>query len=70
VVGHSWCTASRQYDIALWDLIDKDGYASLPEGTRLCCEVDETKLAEFAKQPIVAERPTRGRMKGGSIADF
>ncbi|MBC8349925.1 MAG: mandelate racemase/muconate lactonizing enzyme family protein, partial [Verrucomicrobia bacterium] len=31
--------------------IDKDGYASLPEGTGLCCEIDEKKLAEIAKTP-------------------
>ncbi|MDA1014474.1 MAG: mandelate racemase/muconate lactonizing enzyme family protein [Planctomycetota bacterium] len=50
--------------------IDKDGYASLPEGVGLCCEVDEPKLLELAKQPIVPEWPTRGRMPDGSIADY
>ena len=51
-------------------IIDKDGYASLPEGTGLCCEVDEAKLAELAKLPIVPEWPKRGRMPDGSIADY
>ena len=51
-------------------IIDKDGYASLPEGTGLCCEIDEAKLAELAKQPIVPEWPTRGRLPDGSIADY
>ena len=51
-------------------LIDKDGYASLPEGTGLCCEIDEAKLAEIAKNPSVPEWPTRGRLPDGSIADY
>lgn len=50
--------------------IDEAGYASLPEGTGLCCEIDEAKLAELAKQPIVPEWPTRGRHPDGSIADY
>lgn len=50
--------------------IDQDGYASLPEGTGLCCDVDEAKLAELAKTPSVPEWPTRGRNPDGSIADY
>ena len=50
--------------------IDTDGYASLPEGTGLCCEIDESKLAEIAKNPSKPEWPTRGRMPDGSIADY
>jgi len=50
--------------------IDDDGYASLPEGTGLCCEVDEARLKQLAKQPIVPEWPVRGRMPDGSIADY
>ena len=50
--------------------IDNDGYASLPEGTGLCCEVDEAMLAEIAKTPGKPEWPTRGRMPDGSIADY
>lgn len=50
--------------------IDAEGYASLPEGTGLCCEIDETKLAELAKTPSVPEWPTRGRMPDGSISDY
>ncbi len=50
--------------------IDEDGHASLPEGTGLCCEIDEERLAELARQPIVPEWPTRGRHPDGSIADY
>ena len=50
--------------------IDKDGYASLPQGVGLCCEIDEAKLAEIAKTPSKPEWPTRGRNPDGSIADY
>ncbi len=50
--------------------IDKDGYASLPEGTGLCCEINEMKLEEISKSPSKPEWPTRGRMPDGSIADY
>ena len=50
--------------------IDDDGYASLPDGTGLCCEVDETRLAELAQTPSKPEWPTRGRHPDGSIADY
>jgi len=50
--------------------IDKEGYASLPQGVGLCCEVDEAKLAELALIPIKPEWPTRGRLPDGSIADY
>ena len=50
--------------------IDKDGYASLPEGPGLGCEVDEAVLAELAKKPSPPEWPTRGRNPDGSIADY
>ena len=50
--------------------IDKDGYASLPEGTGLCCEINEKKLAELAKTPSKPEWPTRGRLPDGSISDY
>jgi hypothetical protein len=52
------------------DGIPQGFYASLPEGTGLCCEVDEAKLAEIAKTPSKPEWPTRGRMPDGSIADY
>jgi hypothetical protein len=42
--------------------IDEEGYASLPEGTGLCCEVDESRLTELAKTPSKPEWPTRGRL--------
>ena len=50
--------------------IDKDGYASLPQGTGLCCEIDEKILAKLAKTPSKPEWPTRGRLPDGSIADY
>ena len=50
--------------------IDAEGYASLPEGTGLCCEVNEAKLAEIAKTPSPPEWPTRGRLPDGSISDY
>lgn len=50
--------------------IDEAGYASLPTGTGLGCEIDEAKLAELAKNPHPPEWPTRGRMPDGSIADY
>jgi len=52
-----------------WE-VDKDGYASLPTGTGLGCEVNEAKLDELSKQPAKPEWPTRGRLKDGSIADY
>lgn len=50
--------------------VDKDGYASLPQGPGLGCEVDETILAELAKKPSPPEWPTRGRHADGAIADY
>ncbi len=50
--------------------IDKDGYASLPQGPGLGCEIDEALLAELAKKPSPPEWPTRGRLPDGSIADY
>jgi len=50
--------------------VDKDGWASLPQGPGLGCEIDEGKLAELAKLPHKAEWPTRGRNPDGSIADY
>jgi galactonate dehydratase len=50
--------------------VDKDGYASLPQGPGLGVEVDEMVLAELAKRPHRPEWPTRGRLRDGSIADY
>ncbi|MBM3980687.1 MAG: mandelate racemase/muconate lactonizing enzyme family protein [Planctomycetes bacterium] len=50
--------------------VDKDGYASLPQGPGLGVEVDEAKLEELAKKPHKPEWPDRGRLKDGSIADY
>lgn len=51
--------------------VDKDGYASLPEGPGLGCEIDENVLAEVTKKPKTPWTwPTRGRLADGSIADY
>ena len=50
--------------------VDQEGYATLPQGTGLCVDVDEAVLAELAKVPRKPEWPTRGRLKDGSIADY
>jgi galactonate dehydratase len=50
--------------------VDKDGYASLPQGPGLGIEIDEQKLEELSKRPHKPEWPTRGRLKDGSIADY
>ncbi len=52
-----------------WE-VDKDGYASLPTGVGLGCEVNEARLDELSRQPSKPEWPTRGRLKDGSIADY
>ena len=50
--------------------IDKDGYASLPVGPGLGCEIDEAKLEELARNPSPPGWPTRGRLSDGSISDY
>lgn len=50
--------------------IDAEGYASLPQGPGMGCEIDETLLAELAKTPAPPEWPTRGRLPDGSISDY
>jgi galactonate dehydratase len=50
--------------------IDQDGYASLPEGPGLGCQINEAVLAELAKKPSPPEWPTRGRLPDGSISDY
>jgi len=50
--------------------IDNDGYASLPQGPGIGCEIDETVLTELAKKPSPPEWPTRGRHADGSISDY
>ena len=50
--------------------IDKDGYASLPQGPGIGCEIDEALLLELSKKPSPSEWPTRGRLPDGSIADY
>jgi galactonate dehydratase len=50
--------------------VDKDGYASLPQGPGLGAEIDEKVLDELAKRPHRPEWRTRGRLRDGSIADY
>lgn len=50
--------------------IDNAGYASLPQGPGIGCEIDETLLGELAKKPSPPEWPTRGRLPDGSISDY
>jgi len=51
--------------------VDKDGYASLPQGVGLGVEVDEAKMEELSKNPKRPwQWPTRGRLKDGSVADY
>jgi galactonate dehydratase len=50
--------------------VDADGYASLPEGVGLGCEIDEKLLAELAKTKQPPEWPDRGRNPDGSVADY
>jgi galactonate dehydratase len=50
--------------------VDEEGYASLPQGPGLGCEIDESVLAELAKQKTPPEWPTRGRLPDGSISDY
>jgi galactonate dehydratase len=50
--------------------VDKEGYASLPQGPGLGVAIDEMVLAELAKRPHRPEWPTRGRLRDGSIADY
>ena len=50
--------------------VDKDGYASLPQGPGLGVEIDEAKLEDLAKKPHKPEWPIRGRLKDGSISDY
>jgi galactonate dehydratase len=52
-----------------WE-VDKDGYASLPTRPGIGCIIDEARLEELAKLPIVPEWPKRGRLPDGSIADY
>lgn len=50
--------------------IDADGYASLPQGAGIGCEIDEAELTQLAKKPSPPEWPTRGRLPDGSISDY
>ena len=50
--------------------VDEKGFATLPEGPGLGCEIDETLLEELSKAPHKPEWPTRGRLPDGSISDY
>lgn len=50
--------------------VDEQGYATLPEGPGLGCEVDESLLEKLSQEPHKPEWPTRGRLPDGSISDY
>lgn len=51
--------------------VDKEGYATLPDGPGLGVEVDEAVLADYPKTDKSKwEWPKRGRLADGSIADY
>ncbi|MEO2047909.1 MAG: mandelate racemase/muconate lactonizing enzyme family protein [Pirellulales bacterium] len=49
---------------------DADGYASLPEGTGLCVDIDEQALAEVAADPPQRFKWQHHRLPDGSVADY
>ena len=51
--------------------IDKQGYASLPEGVGLCVDIDEKALLKLAAAEPKRPRSWRGpRLEDGSVADY
>jgi len=51
--------------------VDKDGYASLPQGPGLGVEIDEKVMEELVKKPQNKWNwPTHGRLEDGSISDY
>jgi len=50
--------------------VDADGYASLPDGTGLCVDVDEAALAQLAADPKYKFTWPDNRLKDGSVADY
>jgi galactonate dehydratase len=50
--------------------VDKDGYASIPQGPGLGVEVDEQKMAQVAADPKQKFVWPQVRLKDGSVADY
>jgi galactonate dehydratase len=50
--------------------IDKDGYASIPQGPGLGVEIDEKRMAQVAAEPKVKFQWPIMRLKDGSVADY
>ncbi len=52
-----------------WE-VDKDGYASLPQGPGLGVEMDEGKMAEVAKDPARQYKWPTPKQPDGSVTDY
>ena len=52
-----------------WE-VDKEGYASLPEGPGLGVEIDEAKVRRIDARPQKPYRWPSGRYPDGSVADY
>ena len=50
--------------------VDKDGYASLPQGPGLGVEIDEKAMAKVAADPKQRFRWPIQRLRDGSVADY
>jgi galactonate dehydratase len=50
--------------------VDKDGYASLPQGPGLGVEIDEKKMAEVAADPKRKYKWPTPKAKDGSVIDY
>jgi galactonate dehydratase len=50
--------------------VDKNGYASLPEGNGLGVEMDEKALAKAAAEPGVKFQWPQLRLRDGSVTDY
>src|SRR5262249_52641806 len=61
----SWGRVARK----AWS-VDKDGYASLPQGNGLGVEMDEAELAKMAAQPQGKAVWPVTKLPDGSIADY
>jgi hypothetical protein len=50
--------------------VDKDGYASIPQGVGLGVEIDEQAMAKVAADPKNKFRWPGAKLRDGSIADY
>jgi galactonate dehydratase len=53
-----------------WQIDDKTGYATLPEGPGLGIEIDLEKMAKVAADPNYKWRFPGARLKDGSVSDY